>query len=132
MAYALVIICFALSMIFLDISGIGCPVLYITGVSCPGCGLTRACLKALRFDFASAFHYHPLFFCVPLALLIFMFRNKMPKSVFVGCYTVIIVLFAGVYMLRLFVIDNDVVVSDFSKSYIARCLTSLSGRHIIQ
>ncbi|MCR5352830.1 MAG: DUF2752 domain-containing protein [Clostridiales bacterium] len=35
---------------------------YITGVSCPSCGMTRAYHCLFRFDFAGAFHYHPLFF----------------------------------------------------------------------
>ena len=40
--------------------GITCPIRYVFGVSCPGCGMTRACMSALRLDFGGAFAYHPL------------------------------------------------------------------------
>lgn len=48
-----------------------CPIRSLTGVICPGCGMGRAWLAALRLDFGRAFHYHPLFWSVPvLALLV--------------------------------------------------------------
>ena len=39
-----------------------CPTAYMFGLPCPGCGLTRATLAALRGDFHGALHYHPLVF----------------------------------------------------------------------
>ena len=47
----------------------GCPFRFFFGISCPGCGMTRALLAALRLDFAAAFSYHPLFFLLPFFLL---------------------------------------------------------------
>ncbi|MFR7551894.1 MAG: DUF2752 domain-containing protein [Acutalibacteraceae bacterium] len=38
-----------------------CPFRYVFGVSCPGCGMTRALLAAVFSDFETAFSYHPLF-----------------------------------------------------------------------
>ncbi len=38
-----------------------CPAATLLGVPCPGCGLTRATLAALRGDFHMAFRLHPLF-----------------------------------------------------------------------
>ena len=38
-----------------------CPIYGITGIKCPGCGITRACKAAIRFDFESAFEYNCLF-----------------------------------------------------------------------
>ena len=38
-----------------------CATAGIFGIPCPGCGLTRATLAALRGDFATAWHLHPLF-----------------------------------------------------------------------
>jgi hypothetical protein len=46
---------------------VGCPFRLITGVPCPGCGMTHAFLAAFRFDFAEALRWHPLF---PLVMLI--------------------------------------------------------------
>jgi uncharacterized membrane protein len=48
---------------------LGCPFKWITGIPCPGCGMTHAFLAAAQFDFANAFLYHPLF---PLVLLCFL------------------------------------------------------------
>lgn len=48
-----------------------CPFRYFFGVSCPGCGMTRALLVAVRSDFETAFSYHPLFpLLIPAALWI--------------------------------------------------------------
>lgn len=44
-----------------------CPFLYVFGVPCPGCGMTRALFALLRLDVAEAFYYHPLFPAVILA-----------------------------------------------------------------
>jgi hypothetical protein len=44
----------------------GCPFRLITGIPCPGCGMTHAFLAAFRGDFADAFRWHPLF---PLVML---------------------------------------------------------------
>ena len=48
------------------VSPITCPILAVTGIPCPGCGLTRACLAALRLDLAAAFSYHFMFWSVPV------------------------------------------------------------------
>ena len=45
--------------------GITCPIKYITGISCAGCGMTRAWIALLHFDINTAFMYHPLFFFLP-------------------------------------------------------------------
>lgn len=41
--------------------GSACPIRILFGLPCPACGMTRACLAALTFDFAKAFYIHPLF-----------------------------------------------------------------------
>lgn len=61
--------------------GISCIMLYFTGIPCPGCGITRACLAALRLDFAQAFLFNPMFWSVPVLLVYFfcdgrVFKNK--------------------------------------------------------
>ena len=40
-----------------------CPFALITGMACPGCGMTRAASSLVRGDFSTALGYHPL---VPL------------------------------------------------------------------
>ncbi len=39
-----------------------CPLRIITGIPCPGCGMTRAALSVLTFHFAQALEYHPLIY----------------------------------------------------------------------
>ena len=53
----------------LTMLGIGCPIKFLTGISCPGCGMTRAWLSALHLHFAEAFAYHPLFWLVPAVVV---------------------------------------------------------------
>lgn len=50
-------------------TGLAVPCLFhvITGLRCPGCGMTRMCMALLRLDFAGAFHYNQvLFFLMPV------------------------------------------------------------------
>jgi hypothetical protein len=48
-----------------------CPFRYLTGLPCPGCGLTRGLSSLLHLHFARAFDYHPLaYFLLPAAALI--------------------------------------------------------------
>ena len=37
-----------------------CPFRLATGRNCPGCGMGRAVVAAMRGDFAASFHSHPL------------------------------------------------------------------------
>ena len=46
--------------------GISCVCLRLTGFPCPGCGMTRAVLAALRLDFSAAFAAHPMFWSMPI------------------------------------------------------------------
>ena len=52
-----------------------CPFIYLTGLDCPTCGVTRACLSLLKLDINGYFHYHPL--AIPLVLsVLFMIHVK--------------------------------------------------------
>ncbi|MCF0259030.1 MAG: DUF2752 domain-containing protein [Erysipelotrichaceae bacterium] len=37
-----------------------CPVKFVTGLSCPGCGMTRAAIALLHLDFAASWYWHPM------------------------------------------------------------------------
>lgn len=57
--------------------GHGCPIRYVTGIPCPGCGLSRAYLALLQLNPIQAFKYHPLFWAVPvLALACFCYTRR--------------------------------------------------------
>lgn len=66
-----------LALYLLDI---GCVFRLMTGIPCPGCGMTRAWLAALRLDFSAAFAYHPLFWVVPIAFALAFVREEVASS----------------------------------------------------
>ena len=47
-----------------------CPFKLITGLPCPGCGLTRAFMALFTFNFLDSFRYHPLWPLVIFMLLV--------------------------------------------------------------
>ena len=61
----------------LHVTGIHCPIKYLTGVSCPGCGMTRAWMAFLSGRVRLAFAYHPLFWLVPAAFVLAA-RHEVP------------------------------------------------------
>lgn len=56
---------------------IPCIFQHFLGISCPGCGMTRAFISALRLDFKAAFAYHPMFWSMPILYLYFLFNGKL-------------------------------------------------------
>ncbi|MBR2223847.1 MAG: DUF2752 domain-containing protein [Christensenellaceae bacterium] len=71
---------YLLAAALLYLSGIGCVFRYFLGIICPGCGMTRALLSALRLDFAAAWNYHPMFWSVPILYLYFIFEEKLFRN----------------------------------------------------
>ena len=51
----------------------------ITGLYCPGCGITRMFLALSKLDFYQAFRYNSLVFCLLLFALMYIFY-------YLGCY----------------------------------------------
>ena len=75
----------------------------ITGLPCPGCGLTRAYLSLFHGDIGKAFKYHPLFL-LPAILIIILIYNKVKINRFnINERLVIgfIIIFLAVYALRM-------------------------------
>lgn len=103
-----------IGIVILNVVGIGCPILFFTGIPCMGCGITRAVLSLLKGDFIGALKYHPLIFLVPLLCLL-MFdesvsnkESKWYKLKNISTY-VIIALFIIVYLIRVFIIKDPIV-----------------------
>lgn len=67
-----VILCIGVAyFIFFQCTGVGipCPFHKITGLKCPGCGVSRMIVSILRLDLAAAFKYNPfLFITVPFLI----------------------------------------------------------------
>lgn len=53
---------------------IPCPIHKITGLYCPGCGMTRMILSLFKLDFESAFRYNQLLFIL-FPFFIFLIIN---------------------------------------------------------
>lgn len=67
-------------LILESVFGITCPILFLTGISCAGCGMSRAWFCVLRMDFTGAFRYHPLFWILPIGIMLFLFWDKNTKK----------------------------------------------------
>ena len=79
-----------------------CPMVMMTGLPCPGCGLTRAGFALLRLDLAGAYRIHP--FIYPIAGYIAVFGwnryimgRRMGKKLKAGLTVlmVLVILFYG-------------------------------------
>lgn len=71
--------------------GFGCPILNVLGVPCPGCGMTRALLNALRLDFSAAFAYHPMFWSVPVLYGYFLTDGRLLKHRLLNALTAAVI-----------------------------------------
>ena len=101
--------------------GITCPIKFLTGVSCPGCGMSRACMHAAKLDLSSAFAYHPMWITIPFVVtFLVLFKWKKKKTAFnITLYT-FAALMIGVYIYRMFFLPQDIVVFSPSESALAK------------
>ena len=67
------------------------------GITCPGCGITRAYISLLRLDFAAAFEYNPMFWSVPILGVLYLFDGKLFKYTWLN-YLLTIGIFAGFFI----------------------------------
>lgn len=120
--YLYLIISAGLLCLFLYLTNIGCPIKFITGISCPGCGMTRALFSLLRLDVKSAVYYHPLVFVMPVIVIIILLRNKLGKRLFKIFTVFFIVLFIAVYICRMADAGNSIVQINVRNGLIGRIL----------
>lgn len=93
----------------LESLGVTCPIKFLTGISCAGCGMSRAWLALLRGDWSAALAFHPLVLLpIPLAGVLLL-RKRLPRRVFDGTLWACGVLFVIVYFIRL-ALPGEVVV----------------------
>ncbi len=92
--------CFLLFWVYMDWP---CVFRSVTGLPCPGCGMGRAWLAALRLDFFQALHWHPMFWSVPVLVLFLifdgsLFRNDRLNACILGA---VLLGLAAAYLIRL-------------------------------
>ena len=107
--------------------GVTCPIRFLTGVSCAGCGMSRAWLSLLRGNLAEAARFHPLFWLPVPAAALLLFRHRLPRRVFLWAMGAVCALFLGVYLVRLFSPGDDVVVFRPAQGFLVQTLRRLCG-----
>ena len=106
-----------LAALLSHISGIGCPIRWLTGIPCAGCGMSRALLSVFKGHFGAAWSYHPLILLMlPLAILWLTGRLQDRRIIKLQkpATTLIITAFIAVYIVRL-VLKDSVLEVDISK-----------------
>jgi hypothetical protein len=84
-----------------------CIIKHTLGVPCPGCGMSRATLYLMTFQWKLAFSYHPLVFLMPFIVLVLLLRGLSPISTLYHSkwfWSMLVVLFLGVYVIRMIVL----------------------------
>ena len=110
------------------LAGISCPLRFLTGVSCPGCGATRAWLAALHGDLRSALRLHPLFWILIPAAAAYLLRKRIPRRIYRGLIWFGIWLLLVVYALRLWRHTGNVVVFAPAEGLVGRLVLRLINR----
>lgn len=108
--------------------GITCPIKAVMGVSCPGCGMSRAWLSFLRLKPGLAFDYHPLFPLPAIFALGYIFRDKLPRWFKKLGLVIIITLFFLVYLWRMKDPNDKVVVFRPKQSIVYQAYRGLGKR----
>ena len=66
-----------LGFLLLDI---GCPIHKLTGLHCPGCGITRMFVSIVKLEFYQAFRYNPLIFIYLILFIIYLIYKIINKK----------------------------------------------------
>jgi hypothetical protein len=69
-----------LGLSFAGLPSWNCPILAMTGIPCPGCGLTRATMELIHGDFVSSFHTHAFAPIFLFALFLMVVTLVLPNS----------------------------------------------------
>lgn len=112
--------------VILESFGVTCPIKYITGISCAGCGMSRAWIALLHFNIHEAFMYHPLFFLPPVVVIVMLLKSKIN----IKSYKIFMFTMAGafviVYLYRMFIGDGNVVVFEPQNNIVFRIIRKLN------
>lgn len=108
--------------------GITCPIKFITGISCAGCGMSRAWLAFLRLDMAKAFEYHPLFWLPSIAVIVLLCKSKINIKIYKIIIFTIILMFAIVYICRLIWSGDDIVVFEPQNNILFRIIRVINSK----
>ena len=108
--------------------GITCPIKFITGISCAGCGMSRAWMAFFQLDMAKAFEYHPLFWLVPIAVIVLLCKSKINIKIYKIIIFTIIIMFAIVYMCRFIWSADDLVIFEPQNNILFRIIRIINSK----
>lgn len=112
--------------VILESFGVTCPIKYITGISCAGCGMSRAWIALLHFNIHQAFMYHPLFFLPPVVVIVMLLKSKINIKFYKIFMLTIAGAFVIVYLYRMFIGDGNVVVFEPQNNIVFRIIRKLN------
>ena len=112
--------------VILESFGVTCPIKYITGISCAGCGMSRAWIALLHFNIHEAFMYHPLFFLPPVVVIVMLLKSKINIKIYKIFMFTIAGAFVIVYLYRMFIGDGNVVVFEPQNNIVFRIIRKLN------
>lgn len=113
----------ALYITFVYLAGFGIPCMFhvVTGLYCPGCGITRMFTALLKLDFTTAIHSNAaVFFALPLfavffcrRLVIYIRRGEKPpqnraENILLYAFVAVLVIFGIVRNLPMFEFLNPI------------------------
>lgn len=114
-------------LLFLKMFHLPCPILYLTGCSCPGCGMSRAVMSASCFNFKQAFYYHPLFFVPFLGIYMYIkwddYKDRTKTFLLVFFCSAMIL----VYIYRMVYMQSDVVRCDIQQGLLYKVFMYLKS-----
>ena len=105
-----------------------CPIKFMTGISCAGCGMSRACVSAIHLDFSAAFYYHPLWvIIVPAAITLPVLHATHKKTAYNIIFWTVCALFLTVWLYRMIFMDSKIVVFEPTDGVFPRIIRAIGN-----
>ena len=114
----------AFVMVLIIYSMIGCPIRLLTGISCPGCGMTRAWVNVLSGNFDKAFYYHPMWLLPLLFIPVWLFIRPRYRKIYHLAVIFGSLLLLITYVIRLYT-HHPILVVDPQNSLVVRIVRKL-------
>lgn len=74
---AVIVVLTAAAAAVMYVFDVGCVFLGLTGLPCPGCGITRATAALLSGRFGDVFSYYPAYGALPVLFLYFLYDGEL-------------------------------------------------------
>ena len=105
--HAVILSVIAVFFVFFILFDFTCPIKFLVGYPCPTCGVTRAMLSLLRFDFNAYMHYNALALFLATSILLFIharfIKSKTLRYIIYIYFALVMVANVPYYIYRLLV-----------------------------